>query len=240
MILIETNHFDIEGPRRLEYLLERIKPKTIAIEFSKNFSSDGIEKHVSGWRDIYSKAIKSYKFETPLLKELFLDLFSVYGYDALIPILYGKRTGAQIFPIDAPREKQSKFLRKRFGDFVKGLMDEVNPEARTLLSEARNYSDIREQLVKELDKEFYHGLFLPDERDEAESGVVRNTKEREHYMAKEFMNINPDLLICCRSLVPEPPSNNPELRPLVELWGDMAVERITLCNAFEHRRESGK
>ena len=99
MILIGTSHIDIQGPERLEHLLKQIQPKIIIVEVPVNFSLDDIAKQIIEGRATQIQRVQATNTHEPY-KQLMSNIYAVRGYDALVPIEYARKTGAEVYPVD--------------------------------------------------------------------------------------------------------------------------------------------
>jgi len=101
MKLIGTCHLDLEGPRRLKTLLDRLKPNSISIEAPHNME-------VQELIDMFCKEgikLKKQVVDSNLpdnLKQYFFEWVSCRGYELIIPVEYSRDNGATIYLVDHP------------------------------------------------------------------------------------------------------------------------------------------
>ncbi|MBI2970805.1 MAG: hypothetical protein HYY37_00120 [Candidatus Aenigmarchaeota archaeon] len=249
MKLIGTIHRDFEGPRRLQYVLERLQPQRMTVEAPSNFSPADARNFFLQYRANRLPVVQSTDMPQTL-REFYTELCWVGGYEALVPIAYAENAGREVFMVDSPRPGLLDFDEK---GFRKELEDEI---AKFAHWNEMSYDTVRSRYDALIDTSYHTPLVLLGglipavryamaQRSRAALDRLRTSitggrwkrketvmeVEREQYMADEIRRVNPDVHIGGLAHV-FGVLDSPVAR-LYSLLGDLVDERIRLCDVFE-------
>lgn len=242
MKLVGTYHWDIAGTARLEYLLARMKPRKVTVEWPVNTTLDDIENRIRMAREERIEAVESLTDIPDNVKRLFLDLFSNSGYDILVPIQYARAHGGDVFPVDHPRllhdiDKDPS----NYSGFIQSLkagLGEVPPEVAQI-----PYNLLKQSWSKELDRAYTDpNMFREIDQFSSQRGLslVKGLEflneplfeeEREQWMADEIQRLNPDVHIAGIAHIAEGYFEQPSFQPLYQRLGNSISQRIRLVEA---------
>jgi hypothetical protein len=240
MILIETYHWDIEGSKRLEYLLDKYSPKTMCIEFPENLSLKEFEKQKKIVVD--KRTLEINKTDLPLnFKKILAETINSSGYELFVAVEYSKRTKAKLSFIEHPSlysELKSGFEGEE-DNFLKAILSELTQEDIEK-AEAMSYEKYRKKFIAASDELFYkNAIFtienIPSYTQEANDKfkAIALTEKREQFMAEKLIRINPDIHIGGRLHLSEELRKYHPVTPLYQRFGDLVTKKIRLCDAFK-------
>ncbi|MEK6963822.1 MAG: hypothetical protein AABX70_05310 [Nanoarchaeota archaeon] len=207
MKLIGTiHHYDLEGPRRLEKLLQRIKPKKITIETPSDRSPEQVERLLLDRRTQTLDILASVQLPD-CVRALYTEMFSQEGYEAMESILYARKEGVQIYGVDHPEVLKTLSIDENM------LRRQLEEESRSLPSEVLglSYCQVRPFFVELFDRMYLDKPLLisvfskiaerlaQEDVDHLRSVMRADEPEfeevREQFMADEILRINPDVHI---------------------------------------------
>ena len=206
MILVGTIHTDLEGPRRLECLLNKYQPRTIALEAPHNYKLEDIIPLISNAKKMLRKKMK----RNPNATELEFGLLDSLNYEWLISFKYAGLTGSKLYPVDCiPIELDVNF----FVYSTYNMMAYVEPSCDI----QKRYYNCNKSIKKE-------------------SKVVSNfcCNKREKFMADKILRIKPDMFIVGLSHVFDEYLDGSPVKPLHKRLGKLVTERIRLCDADKY------
>lgn len=235
MNLIGTIHFDFEGPKRLEVLLAKLKPKSISIEYpTTNESLEDIEQRIINARAKYKRVLKQLSIPE-VLQRFFTEFFSILAYEAVLPIQYSKARGIKVYPVDHPSMLGKPFTEEAILEDMRSGLGFIPPQINDF-----KYDHLRKQFVQGMDKGYYDSnvfheidkIFPPTQP--AFIYEPRIAEMREQYMAEQILKINPDLHIGGLDHIFREQSDLP-VKTLTERLGDKVSEKIRLCEATHEK-----
>ena len=238
MILIGTIHSDLEGPKRLEYLLNKFNPKIITIEFPDNFTIEEAEKFISNGKNQSRKEIKGFGLPENS-KRLNYEGVDIISYECIVPIEYSKKSNSNIYFVDHPdissitkkKTEPSKTKINKLKELYGLVKDFSYEDLRRIIVEnfdkAYNDKDILKMILKYnplSGEEFFEKEFFEKEFQE----------KREQYMANKIIKIHPDKndihvggmghIFGDYDFI--------EVKLLYERLGNLVTKRIRLCDAY--------
>lgn len=162
LIIVGTNHEDLQGPRRLKYLLEVLSPRVIAIEneptservvIENKISADDIRKSFSD--AVVEAGINIEKSHIDAYVSAMEELRSVVLYEITVPRSYlTHNPETKIIDIDLPSFRVqgdlSEFRNFLRNGLVKNLKDSINSEMflKKLSEGKESYLKFHQKLVK--------------------------------------------------------------------------------------------
>ena len=223
MILVGTSHIDLQGPERLEHLLEQIQPKIITVEISANLSLDDVADQIIEGRATQIQRLKATDMYESY-KRLLTEIYSIRAFDALVPIQYARANGVEIYPVDFPsQESKAKIFRNEDKELLAILT--------SIYGHRLPYDQYRKAFIDWHERMFYSPEVA---RDLARLFNIRGTvedkpaEEREQFMAERILEKNPDVhLGGLAHVIDEPPIPFP-VTPLYLRLGDRVSQRIRL------------
>lgn len=246
MDLIGTVHCDIEGTRRLEYLLSRLKPKQITVEWPVNKSLDEIEEEILLGREKKVEAVGSLTDVPDVVKRFFVEFFSNSGYDTLVPIQYARANDLDIFPIDHPQVMPvAQGDSEDYSGFVIGLRNGLGELPQGI--ERISYNEFRRLFSKEFDRAYFDPSIIHEigkyisERNVQNTGELvhlndpRFEEQREQFMTDQILRVRPDVHIAGIAHVVDGYFERDSFQPLYRRLGEVVSDRIRLCEAIKSR-----
>ncbi len=249
MIAIGTIHYDIEGPKRLEHLLERFKPKIITVEYPHTASLE--EVAVLNQEAQQKRAALIPKMDLPqVIKEFLTEMNTVLGYDILIPLKYAEEKGAEVYGIDHPNvlpqfDPKDTSDETFFVGFSTSLKESLGGQIPKEL-ESMDYTTFRAAMTNKLFDRAYHDptIWKEIERQMSEKQRQRGEEllghlnaisfavKREQTMADEIEKREGDMHIGGLDHIFDyfPPVS----MPLYLRVGTLFTQRIRLCDAMNY------
>jgi len=243
MILIGTIHQDIEGTKRLENLLNKIKPKIITIEWPTGKSLEEIEKEILDYRSKNIQILEGSEMPRSI-KKFFIEFVSNSNYETLVPIQYTKKTGAKVYLVDHPKILSA-------GDSKKVYLAEVLLKDSHYKEYKKTYNEIKKHYTESISKLYLEHKHVKDLGKKVAKDMTNKEKmkfveskqtkmlldvnfeeEREEFVSKEILRINPDVHISGMSHVFK--KRSLDIKPLFKRLGNKVSERIKLCDAFSY------
>ncbi|GEM_PF-5165489 len=239
MKLVGTIHCDLEGTRRLELLLSKLKPQRITIEWPADKSVEEIETAIINSRQLKIEVARNLTDVPNIVKGLLVDLFANIGYDVLVPIQYAKANGLEIFPVDHPMPTLdvSPNDGSSFISALKAGLGNLPPEIERV-----SYQSFREVFVREFDRAYFdptvfHRLdeYLAERNGVSDRSELANLKisefeeKREDFMTRRILDLKPDLHIGGIAHIFEGYFDRDTFRPLYKRLEDAVSTKIRLC-----------
>lgn len=238
MILVGTVHIDLEGPKRLENLLFRIKPSLVSLECPKGMTEEEIRDLIMRDRREVRSIVEQSNLPA-IFRQLMLEYSDIRGYDIIAPLDYCKKTGSEAIFVDHP----SIFVGYSC-DGLKELLEEQGkgiPEKTTKIP----YDVFRKSVVAQWDRAYYDPQIfyeitknLPQKSQEIITlGTEHLSKEgfeeeREQFMTEEVSASRPNLHIGGMAHIFEGFDLGVSVKPLYARLKDSVEERIRLCEEF--------
>lgn len=244
MILVGTVHVDINGPRRLEQVLNTYKPKSVSLEIPSDMDPDELEQFIFGIRKSTKAAVEDSGIEENNSIFIF-EAVETFGYEACITIEYCRTNDSTLHFSDHPalNNPWKKYL-KEFGDET----IERLPQWKEKPLKIKDYESFRRAYTQKMD-----GFYFVDSAFELATDVisriseedrkkftetkVKETKhmnrdfkeEREQYMAENILRIKPDIHIGGVGHAFKGFVEVCSAEPLYRRLGDTVTKRIRLC-----------
>jgi len=127
MKLIGTIHYDIQGPKRLEHILNKEMPEKVSVEFYKAKDIKEAQSLVLKNREKRKKEIKKWNLPK-LLKNFAYRISESYGFELTTTIRYAKKTGALLYLVDEPEIKKYNESDSFLRGLMSGLMNDIVKE----------------------------------------------------------------------------------------------------------------
>ena len=257
MKLVGTIHVDLEGPRRLEHLLQLHKPGVVTVECPRNLSIDETVNLFLARRAVSAEVLESTEMPA-FLRDYYKEYFSILGYEIVVAAEYAREEGAQIYPVDHPDIAKLMSFEVGKEALIKELK-EVADAALLQLAQSQidaskiTYAQARPGIVKQIDMTYFDpDLFkklvgsMDITRKQTENMLIRLSEqqrrifsdpafgeEREQSMANAVLERNPDMNIGGVAHILEGPTEALNVVPLYARLGNKVTERIRLCDAFK-------
>ena len=234
MILVGTVHIDIDGPKRLEYLLKRLQPKTITVEYPSSFTPEEVEERLGRMHRVALECID--KLERPdFEKAYFREIYSNYWYEAITPITYARQSGSVVKGVDHPMT-EGGFSE----DYLKQTFDLIR--ATTKPNKSVDYDYFRELAVNYIDEAYRSFEILAEMSQDIPStlevpGFMISSdpaEERESHMTENVFRAQPDVHVGGMLHVFEYPGFEHLVTPMHTRLGNAVTQRIRLCDAFRY------
>jgi hypothetical protein len=239
MILVGTVHNDLQGPERLERVLDRYQPKRISVECPKGMTVSAVENELRNYNRVCMQHVKKAGF--PENFERFLnDVVNVMGYERLVAIQYAKRKGYDILFTDhADASSVSDCWEESFIAAMGRLSQLVKEDERS-------YEQTRADHCEIIDRAYYEPKILMSvagidpELDQAIDNMFDPatdvlTDERERVLAGNIIDVQPNLHIGGMMHIFEMPEILALFdikEPLYKLLEGQYSKRIRLCEAL--------
>ncbi len=256
MKLIGTIHYDIQGPERLEHILNKEMPEKISVEFYKIKNIKEAQSLVLKNREKRKKEIKKWNLPKPL-KNFAYRISESYGFELTTTIRYIKKTGASLYLVDNPKMKKyyesDSFLRSLIKELMNSLVKRWSKNNKNnILRNNLNLTPKTEldNLVKNREIcyiQFFDGFYykknprilkifeeLPEKvYQEIKSDIfkTKNKEKRENFMAKEIIKNMPEIHIGGFSHIFD--DSVLSVGILYKRLEKYVTERIRLCDAMK-------
>ena len=216
MLLIGTVHIDLNGPRRLEAILNRFRPKKVAVEWSGNIDLGEIVSQIQIAKHLMLKQLKELKLDLPSnLLGLMYEEVDARGYEFFVPYNYCKGNGLELLCVDHPALLEGKGIKipeclsqNSYEDLLREMYSELSSDDVLKL---KNFScdELRKRYTELLDKAYYDIDFFDEIDKQIPQWYQRlimdffgpyindpiYIEEREKYMAEELLRLKPDMYI---------------------------------------------
>jgi hypothetical protein len=249
MIAIGTYHFDLEGPKRLKYALDKLRPRSISTEWPKGDNISEWTNYLSRLQETLINQLQKKAFPDAIY-QLLRDSMTIGAYELRVPFEYSKKTGAKLFLIDHPKlsgpipsdptpEQAQKSLEEVLNIFFEGWDQEVIDKLHNV-----PYGKLREIIDPIMDQTYFRSIPSSRSAEEYfERSLDPNLKryledktfqeEREEFMTSEVLKANSDLHI--GGLAHLFPGNFLEeggVKPLYKRLGNSLAKSIRLCEVY--------
>lgn len=252
MILIGTIHIDLNGPKRLETILNRFRPKKVSIEWPCNIDLREVVNQIQANKQSLLQQLRKLKLDLPSnVLDLMYEENEARGYEFIVPNKYCTRNGLELLCVDHPAisdEREFKIPeslpQNPYEEVLRELYSQLSSE---VISELKNvpYDEFKKRYSKLLDKAYWDSDFL-DELDKQIPqwyqqlymnflGPYLNDpvyiEEREKFMAEKLLSLKPDIHIGGAGHIFEGgyPIEEAGVVPLFKRIGDSQI--IRLCEA---------
>jgi len=243
MILVGTMHLDLEGPRRLENLLNRFRPKRISVECPKGTNQIEVRDSIINHRRKTQRIIRGMRMPDNYQKQM-LEYQEVKAYEIATILDYCRTNRCSAFFVDHPAIPVT-FSCEGFREALESQV-KIIPQ-----SSGQPYESLRKRTVEIFDLAYYDlDLFkqieemarqlTPPDHSESTTNNLSYTEnpflrtgfeeERERFMASEILGLRPNLHVGgVAHVFEEFKPIMPMDKQLYELLGDFVTQRIRLC-----------
>ena len=197
MILIGTVHTDLDGPKRLERILEKYKPRVITIETPNNISLNDFiyyeKRRINQCKD-YVKNLELSENKRKLL----LEILDNVHYESTILRDYAQLNSSEIYPVDIDESQLQEPMDESMMKFglISMLLRSINGSdldtfeilRKRYITSMANYYD---SFYKEIST-YHYSNPISDNNLQAE---IIEDNFREQFMADKISRIKPDMHI---------------------------------------------
>lgn len=248
MILVGTFHTDLEGPHRLELLLNYFKPRVVTLESPASIPVEEAVRKILTVRELMTKVARSLNLPQ-FLTDWFCDSASGTGYEIVVPAVYARSTGAQLYSVDHP---QVSFDSDIFSDET-AVAAVLKDAANLFISELEkregsidslsgiSYVEARPKICQIQDEVYRTGRIEAPESLEAllrkQLGETASqlldpafAEKREQFMTTQLLHTLPDMHIGGLRHT-HPLAEKGMTVPLYERLGNAVLQAVKLCDA---------
>lgn len=238
MIFVGTVHVDIDGSKRLRHLLEAYRPRCITVEYPADESIADIERKIREQQERGVRLMKRIRAPENM-RGVYTEIAAQAGYDTLVPILYAKENGLEVYPVDHPGIRKGLQLADDEGVIE---MFSINPEDMPPNVDKPPYETFREVFGRNMDSCY-------DTLPEINDSDIRSSPEniawldhlnnpafeetREQYMADAIRKRHSYFHVGGLAHMKDD-SELISVVPLHRRLDDIITARIRLCDAFSH------
>ena len=232
MILIGTVHTDLDGPKRLERILEKYKPRVITIETPNNISlTDFIyyeKRRINQCKD-YVKNLELSENKRKLL----LEILDNGHYEATITRDYAQLNNSEIYPVDIDESQVQELLDESMMKF--GLISILLGSIAG--SDLDTFKMLRRRYITSM-ANFYNSFYNEISTTHYSNPISYNNLQaeiiednfREQFMADKISRIKPDMHIGGYANIFHEYLFGYPVIPLHKRLGNKVKERIRLCD----------
>ncbi len=260
MLLVGTNHFDLDGPSRLEHILRAAQPRSITVEF--NATQEEVQQMIQETEVITDEDIEPVASyfripHNPAYFRLIRELFQLNGYEVKTAATYANTSRIPISYIDSLTSTKPEEVLSDMGlsEPERQLAYMVVPVFEMLPIEIPNvtYEQAREIMRDEATK-MYHGeiksltqtittrrkIMLPEDHPLNEyflGAPIDKMKqavagqERNDHFARRIHEIKPDMHIIGAGHLMR---SFPGYPVLTDSLLDLKPQIVMLCDAFKY------
>ncbi len=238
MKLVGTVHTDINGPKRLEKLLETERPRVISVECSSLFLAEDL---ASSFEQVRAAPGFLLNMLPSVGQRLYREIFSVYGYELIVANNYAKQNGARIHLVDGPGGIH--FLEVH--NFRTQVFQLCSAELKNLAIDAgkATYNQLKSGYIKTIDDIYSNPKLLEEIMDRGitthegpaaqpanEKSMMKREQRREKYLARNLKRFVPDVHIGGVAHISEGFFPYEGFLPLYRLLGALNPQTLKLCD----------